>query len=70
MHVLLDDRLELSNNKAGRAVKSLVMDVKIGWFPARFTGIVLILLKATKRHGLDLENIYIICFNSQQTSMS
>lgn len=27
-HILLDDRLELSNNKAERAVKSLVMGRK------------------------------------------
>lgn len=32
-HVLLDGRLELSNNKAERIVKALVMGRKIGYFP-------------------------------------
>lgn len=47
MYVLLDGRLELSNNKAERAVKSLVMghnyvfkniNAKIGCFPKALAG--------------------------------
>ena len=58
MHVLLDGRLELSNNKAERAVKSLVMGRKNWLFSqsfggARSTGIVLSLIETAKRHDLD-----------------
>lgn len=60
MHVLLDGRLELSNNKAERAVKSLVMGRKNWLFSKSFngaksSGIVLSLIETAKRHGLDPE---------------
>ena len=59
-HVLLDDRLELSNNKAERAVKSLVMVRKNWLFSQSFagiqtSGIILSLIETAKRHGLDPE---------------
>ncbi|KRL82356.1 IS66 family transposase [Lactobacillus ultunensis] len=59
-HVLLDGRLELSNNKAERAVKSLVMGRKNWLFSQSFTGAqtsgaILSLIETAKRHGLDPE---------------
>lgn len=59
-HVLLDGRLELSNNKAERAVKSLVMGRKNWLFSQSFagaqtSGIILSLIETAKRHGLDPE---------------
>ena len=59
-HVLLDGRLELSNNKAERAIKSLVMGRKNWLFSQSFagaqtSGIILSLIETAKRHGLDPE---------------
>lgn len=59
-HVLLDGRLELSNNKAERVVKSLVMGRKNWLFSQSFAGaqtsdIILSLIETAKRHGLDPE---------------
>lgn len=59
-NVLLDGRLELSNNKAERAVKSLVMGRKNWLFSQSFegataSGIILSLLETAKRNGLDPE---------------
>ena len=64
-HVLLDGRLELSNNKAERAVKSLVMGRKNWLFSQSFAGtqtsdIILSLIETAKRHGLDPEK-YLNC---------
>lgn len=59
-HMLLDGRLELSNNKAERAVKSLVMERKNWLFSQSFegaqaSGIILSLIETAKRHELDPE---------------
>lgn len=59
-NVLLDGRLELSNNKAERAVKSLVIGRKNCLFSQSFagttaSGIILSLLETAKRNGLDPE---------------
>ena len=59
-HVLLDGRLELSNNKAEHAVKSLVMGRKNWLFSQSFAGaqtsdIILSLIETAKRNGLDPE---------------
>lgn len=59
-HVLLDGHLELSNNKAEQAVKSLVMGRKNWLFSQSFkgataSGIILSLIETTKRNGLDPE---------------
>ena len=59
-HVLLDGNLELSNNKAERAVKSLVMGRKNWLFSQSFkgttaSGIILSLIETAKRNGLDPE---------------
>lgn len=59
-HMLLDGRLELFNNKAERAVKSLVMERKNWLFPQSFegaqaSGIILSLIETAKRHELDPE---------------
>lgn len=59
-HVLLDGNLELSNNKAERAVKSLVMGRKNWLFSQSFggaqaSGIILNLIETAKRNGLDPE---------------
>jgi len=59
-HVLLDGNLELSNNKAERAVKSLVMGRKNWLFSQSFegataSGFILSLIETAKRNGLDPE---------------
>lgn len=59
-HVLLDGNLELSKNKAERAVKSLVMGRKNWLFSQSFkgataNGIILSLIETAKRNGLDPE---------------
>ena len=59
-HVLLDGRLELSNNRAERIVKALVMGRKNWLFSKSFTGakasgIILSLIETAKANGLDLE---------------
>lgn len=59
-NVLLDGRLELSNNKAEHAVKSLVMGRKNWLFSQSFqgataSGIILSLIEIAKRNGLDPE---------------
>lgn len=59
-HVLLDGNLELSNNMAERAVKSLVMGRKNWLFSQSFegataSGIILSLIEIAKRNGLDPE---------------
>lgn len=59
-HVLLDGRLELSNNKAERAVKSLVIGRKNWLFSQSFegaqaSGIILSLIETAKRNELDPE---------------
>lgn len=59
-HVLLDGNLELSNNKAERAVKSLVMGRKTWLFSQSFegataSGIILSLIETAKRNELDPE---------------
>lgn len=59
-HILLDGNLELSNNKAERAVKSLVMGRKNWLFSQSFrgatvSGIILSLIKTAKRNKLDPE---------------
>ncbi|WP_251717904.1 IS66 family transposase, partial [Lactobacillus agrestimuris] len=59
-HVLLDGNLELSNNKAERAVKSLVMGRKNWLFSQSFegaaaSGIILSLIETAKRNKLDPE---------------
>ena len=59
-HILLDGNLELSNNKAERAVKSLVMGRKNWLFSQSFKGatvssIILSLIETAKRNKLDLE---------------
>lgn len=58
--MLLDGRLELSNNKAERAVKSLVIGHKNWLFSQSFigaqaSGIILSLIETAKRHELDPE---------------
>lgn len=60
MNVLLDGRLELSNNKAERAVKSVVIGRKNYLFSKSFkgavsSGIVLSLIETAKRNDLDPE---------------
>ena len=59
-NVLLDGHLELSNNKAERAVKSLVMGRRNWLFSQSFagakaSGIILSLIETAKRNGLDPE---------------
>lgn len=59
-HVLLDGNLELSNNKAERAVKSLVMGRRNWLFSQSFagakaSGVILSLIETAKRNGLDPE---------------
>lgn len=59
-HILLDGRLELSNNKAERAVKSLLIGHKNWLFSqslqgAQTNGIILSLIETAKRHELDPE---------------
>lgn len=59
-HVLLNGRLELSNNKAERAVKSLVIGRKNWLFSQSFagataSGIILSLIETAKRNDLDPE---------------
>lgn len=59
-HVLLDGNLELSNNKAERAVKSLFMGRKNWLFSQSFkgataSGIILSLIETAKKKGLDPE---------------
>ncbi|MFJ6920774.1 MAG: transposase, partial [Lactobacillus crispatus] len=59
-HILLDGNLELSNNKAERAVKSLVMDRKNWLFSQSFrgatvSGIILSLIETANRNKLDPE---------------
>lgn len=59
-HILLDGNLELSNNKAERAVKSLVMGRKNWLFSQSFrgataSGIILSLIETAKRNKLDPE---------------
>lgn len=59
-NVLLDGHLELSNNKAERAVKSLVMGRGHWLFSQSFagakaSGIILSLIETAKRNGLDPE---------------
>ena len=58
--MLLDGRLELSNNKAERVVKALVMGRKNWLFSQSFTGakasgIILGLIETAKTNGLDPE---------------
>lgn len=62
-HVLLDGNLELSNNKAERAVKSLVIGRKNWLFSQSFkgataSGIILSLIETAKRNGLDPEKYF------------
>ncbi len=57
---MLDGHLELSNNKAERAVKSLVMGRRNWLFSQSFagakaSGIILSLIETAKRNGLDPE---------------
>lgn len=59
---MLDGHLELSNNKAERAVKSLVMGRRNWLFSQSFagakaSGIILSLIETAKRNGLDLEKL-------------
>lgn len=59
-NVLLDGHLELSNNKAERAVKSLIMGRRNWLFSQSFagvkaSGIILSLIETAKRNGLDPE---------------
>ena len=59
-HVLLDDRLVLSNNLAERAIKTLVIGPKHWLFSqsfngAKFSAIILSLIETAKRNDLDPE---------------
>lgn len=58
MNVLKDGRLELSNNRAERAVKEIVMGRKNWLFSQSSTGaksmaIIMSILKTAKQNGLD-----------------